>query len=123
MKIDIDTLQAEATLIVVVLGAAAALGRLVVLPIWRWGRYVVRVLDAAHHQLVPNGGSSLRDAINRIEGRVAAAEAADAEKIRLIAEIRSDMAEHLHEHAKAAEITELAREGRIDRRGGTTDGN
>lgn len=42
----------------------------VVRPIYRWAQRLERTMSFVEAQVVPNGGSSLRDAVNRIENRL-----------------------------------------------------
>lgn len=54
-------------------GVVTAIGvifRWVVRPIIKWAMRLDRAITQVEHNMVPNGGSSLRDAINRIESRV-----------------------------------------------------
>lgn len=51
----------------VLLGALAAIGRYIVMPVVRFGRRLERVMSNVEQQLYPNGGKSLRDAVNRIQ--------------------------------------------------------
>jgi hypothetical protein len=50
-----------------VLAALAVIGRLIVLPIVRFAQRLERVMTNVEQQLYPNGGSTLRDAVNRIQ--------------------------------------------------------
>lgn len=42
----------------------------VVRPVYRWAQRLERTMSFVEAQVVPNGGSSLRDAVNRIENRL-----------------------------------------------------
>jgi hypothetical protein len=52
-----------------VVGALGVIGRMVIRPLVRFGRRVETTLDAVRNDLLPNGGGSLRDAVDRIENR------------------------------------------------------
>lgn len=60
--------------IAAVVGALGVIGRMVVRPLVRFGRRVETTLDAVRNDLLPNGGGSLRDAVDRIETRQLAIE-------------------------------------------------
>lgn len=51
----------------VILGALAAIGRYIVRPVVNFGRRLEKVMSNVEKQLYPNGGSTLRDAVNRIQ--------------------------------------------------------
>lgn len=53
-----------------VVTAWAAIWRFVLQPVIRWGRKLETAVDFVHEQMINNGGSSLRDAIDRIERRL-----------------------------------------------------
>lgn len=56
----------------VIVAATAAAWKKGVKPVWNFASNVANIfegLDAIKHQLVPNGGGSIRDAIDRIEAR------------------------------------------------------
>lgn len=46
------------------------LWRKVVKPVIRWGMQLDRTMSFVEQQMLPNGGSSLRDSLNRIEQRL-----------------------------------------------------
>lgn len=63
--------------VVLWVGAAATfvtsvgiLWRKVVKPVVRWGMQLDRTMSFVEQQMLPNGGSSLRDSLNRIEQRL-----------------------------------------------------
>lgn len=53
-----------------VVTAWAAIYRFVLRPVFRWARKLETAVDFVHEQMVNNGGSSMRDAIDRIERRL-----------------------------------------------------
>src|SRR5690606_39170764 len=58
-----------------VLTACGVIWRAAVRPVFRWGRRVEGALRTVEHELVPNSGRSLRDAVDRIEVRLARGDA------------------------------------------------
>jgi len=56
-----------------VAGAVITLGvifRTVILPVHRWATRLEKTMTFVEQQMLPNGGSSLRDSVNRIEFRL-----------------------------------------------------
>lgn len=79
--LELETWVDYVVAVTAVLGALALVGRLIIQPIVRAVRKVVATVDRVEAAVVfveaemkPNGGSSLRDAVNRIEATVAAHE-------------------------------------------------
>ena len=63
----------------------AALGvmwRGLIRPVLRWGQRIEKAVTIVEQNMVNNGGSSLRDAVDRIEARVVAVEKAVEKKPR-----------------------------------------
>ena len=59
--------------IVAVGGAVGAIGliwRTVIRPIVKWAVRLDKTMSFVESQMVPNGGTSLRDSVNRIEARL-----------------------------------------------------
>jgi PAS domain S-box-containing protein len=59
--------------IAAIFGSAAFIYRKLLLPMYRWTSSMVESLDkinVIHEQMFTNGGSTLRDAVNRIENRI-----------------------------------------------------
>lgn len=126
---DLDGVQ-RAAVFIGAIGAAAGVISNVAWRVFRWGKRVTESIEAAHRELVPNGGSSLRDAITRIETLGTQADASRAKTVATIDVMRETQGEiqktvqglevrldgHLHEHAQEAEIDRLAREQRSNRR-------
>jgi PAS domain S-box-containing protein len=59
--------------IAAIFGSAAFIYRKLILPMYRWTSSMVESLDkinVIHEQMFTNGGSTLRDAVNRIENRI-----------------------------------------------------
>lgn len=53
-----------------VVTAWVAIYRFVFRPIFRWASKLEKAVDFVHEQMMNNGGSSLRDAVDRIERRL-----------------------------------------------------
>lgn len=53
-----------------VVGALAIIFQSVVRPVLRWGRRIEQAVSTVEQNMVNNGGSTLRDAIDRIEKRL-----------------------------------------------------
>jgi hypothetical protein len=53
---------------------AAVIFRTVILPVHRWATRLEKTISFVEQQMLPNGGSSLRDSVNRIEYRLNAVE-------------------------------------------------
>lgn len=53
-----------------VVGAVGMIFRGLVLPVYRWARRIETAMTYVESNLKNNGGSSLRDAIDRIENRL-----------------------------------------------------
>lgn len=51
-----------------VLSAVAAFGRFLVVPVVRYFKRIEKAMSVVEHEFRPNNGSSLRDAIDRVEG-------------------------------------------------------
>lgn len=54
-------------------GAIASVGiiyRQGVRPVFRWAQRLEKTMTFVEQQMLPNGGSSLRDSVNRIEARL-----------------------------------------------------
>lgn len=58
-----------------VVGALAIMFQSVVRPVLRWGRRIEQAVSTVEQNMMNNGGSSLRDAIDRIEKRLTDLEA------------------------------------------------
>lgn len=48
----------------------SVLFRTVVYPIYKWATRLDKTMSFVEQQMLPNGGSSLRDSVNRIEQRL-----------------------------------------------------
>lgn len=70
-----ESLLLHAAAAIVALGVLHRFG----LGIYRLTRKIHETFDLVHHELRPNAGSSLRDAVDRIERRVTALEAPKVE--------------------------------------------
>lgn len=55
-------------------GALGIIFRTLVLPVFKWARRLEKTMTFVEQQMLPNGGSSLRDSINRIETRLTVVE-------------------------------------------------
>jgi len=53
---------------------AGVIFRTVILPVHRWAMRLEKTMHFVEQQMLPNGGSSLRDSVNRIEFRLNAVE-------------------------------------------------
>lgn len=58
-----------------VCGALSVIFHTVVKPVLRWGRRIENAVTIVEANMFRNGGSSMRDAINRIEERITVVEA------------------------------------------------
>ena len=57
----------EIVTVAAVLAALGVIYRAMVRPVMQFGRRIDKALGAVEKELQPNGGSSLRDAVNRVE--------------------------------------------------------
>ena len=53
-----------------VVGALGIIFRTLVMPVVRWGKRLEKAVTVVEQNMVNNGGSSLRDAVDRIERRI-----------------------------------------------------
>lgn len=56
------------------IGAVSVVWAKLVKPVVGWGLKLDRMMEFVEAQMVPNGGTSLRDSVNRIEARLASVE-------------------------------------------------
>lgn len=63
-----------------VVAALGAIYQLVVRPVIRWGLRIEKAVTLVEQNMVNNGGTTLRDAIDRIENRLVAVENAVEKK-------------------------------------------
>jgi hypothetical protein len=52
------------------IGALGIIYRSLILPIFKWAQRLEKTMTFVEQQMLPNGGSSLRDSVNRIESRL-----------------------------------------------------
>jgi hypothetical protein len=52
------------------IGAFGIIYRSLILPIFKWAQRLEKTMTFVEQQMLPNGGSSLRDSVNRIESRL-----------------------------------------------------
>ena len=71
----IETVATDVGLVAAIVAAIGVIWRQAVRPVISAARRIERALEAVDKELRPNGGSSLRDAVNRIDNRTAALEA------------------------------------------------
>lgn len=55
-------------------GACGIIFRTLVLPVFKWAQRLEKTMTFVEQQMLPNGGSSLRDSVNRIETRLTVVE-------------------------------------------------
>lgn len=53
-----------------VVGAFGIIFQTVIRPIFKWAQRLEKTMSFVEQQMLPNGGSSLRDSVNRIESRL-----------------------------------------------------
>lgn len=53
-----------------VVGAFGIIFQTVIRPIFKWAQRLEKTMTFVEQQMLPNGGSSLRDSVNRIEARL-----------------------------------------------------
>ena len=53
-----------------VVGAFGIIFQTVIRPIFKWAQRLEKTMTFVEQQMLPNGGSSLRDSVNRIESRL-----------------------------------------------------
>lgn len=53
---------------------AAVIFRTVIMPVHKWATRLEKTMSFVEQQMLPNGGSSLRDSVNRIESRLQSVE-------------------------------------------------
>lgn len=55
-------------------GAFGIIFQTLVRPVYKWARRLEQTMTFVEQQMLPNGGSSLRDSVNRIESRLTVVE-------------------------------------------------
>jgi len=55
-------------------GAFGIIFQTLVRPVFRWAQRLEKTMTFVEQQMLPNGGSSLRDSVNRIESRLTVVE-------------------------------------------------
>ena len=55
-------------------GALGIIFQTLVRPVFRWAQRLEKTMTFVEQQMLPNGGSSLRDSVNRIESRLTVVE-------------------------------------------------
>ena len=55
-------------------GAFGIIFQTLVRPVYKWARRLEQTMSFVEQQMHPNGGSSLRDSVNRIESRLTVVE-------------------------------------------------
>ena len=55
-------------------GAFGIIFQTLVRPVFRWAQRLEKTMTFVEQQMLPNGGSSLRDSVNRIETRLTVVE-------------------------------------------------
>ena len=55
-------------------GALGIIFQTLVRPVFRWAQRLEKTMTFVEQQMLPNGGSSLRDSVNRIETRLTVVE-------------------------------------------------
>jgi hypothetical protein len=55
-------------------GALGIIFRTLVQPVFKWAQRLEKTVTFVEQQMLPNGGSSLRDSVNRIESRLTVVE-------------------------------------------------
>lgn len=62
-----DGLARDLAVVAGILTALEVIRRVAIKPVWRILQRIAVTIEAVHEQLVPNGGGSLRDAVDRLE--------------------------------------------------------
>lgn len=57
-----------------IVGAFGIIFQTLVRPVYKWARRLEETMSFVEQQMHPNGGSSLRDSVNRIESRLTVVE-------------------------------------------------
>ena len=55
-------------------GALGIIFQTLVRPVFKWAQRLEKTMTFVEQQMLPNGGSSLRDSVNRIESRLTVVE-------------------------------------------------